>query len=52
MFAIHVVATSFSELVRQLDVSDAIVAPSDRMNLLWAQRRSPFRIAMRYVVHP
>jgi len=52
LFAIHAVATSFLEHVRPLDVSDAIDVPADRTNLLWAQRRSPFRIAMRHVVHP
>jgi hypothetical protein len=26
--------------------------PAECANLLWAHRRSPFRIAMQHVVHP
>jgi hypothetical protein len=52
LFAIHVVATSFFGFVRPLVVRGTVDVPAECANLLWAHRRSPFRIAMQHVVQP
>jgi hypothetical protein len=51
LFAVNLFATSFFGFVRSLDVGRAVNVPSKCANLLRAQRRSPFRIAMNHGLH-